>query len=266
MRYNLASFTTDYGTEDGFVAACKGVLAGIAPELRVLDVTHDIGPQDVRRGGTVLAHTVAYLPPAVHLAVVDPGVGTRRRGVVLVAGESLFVGPDNGLLPPAAAALGGVSAAYELTEPKYRLATVSATFHGRDVFAPAVAHLALGAAPDEFGPEVDPASLVRLPEPRVLVWHGRVTSDILGADRFGNLQLAAGADDLALVGGPGTRVRVRHNRSTVDARIGETFADVPPGAVLVHVDSAGRVAVAVNGGSATEALGGRAGEVTITRV
>jgi S-adenosylmethionine hydrolase len=264
MHYDWVSFTTDYGTSDGFVAACKGVIAGIAPKVRVLDVTHHIDPQDVRRGATVLAHTVGYLPPAVHLGVVDPGVGTARRGIVLVAGDSLLVGPDNGLLLPAADALGGVLAAYELRETRFRLPEVSMTFHGRDVFAPATAHLATGVPAAEFGPAItDP---VRLPEPRTVVTARRLTSEIIGVDRFGNLQLAAGGDDLATFGGQqGDRIRVRHYRSTVDGRIGGTFGDVPMGTLVVYVDSAGQVALGVNGGSAAEALSGRVGDVTISR-
>jgi S-adenosylmethionine hydrolase len=264
VHYDWVTFTTDYGTSDGFVAACKGVIAGIAPSLRVLDVSHDIGPQDVRRGATVLAHTIGYLPTAVHLAVVDPGVGTARRGVVLVAGSSLLVGPDNGLLLPAADVLGGVSAAYELTDERYQLPDVSMTFHGRDVFAPAAAHLARGAAPADFGPPV--TDLVRLPEPRTVIVSGQLTSEIIGVDRFGNIQLAAGGPELDELGvRAGDRVRVRHRRSTVDATIGGTFDDVPTGALLVHVDSAGRVALAVNGGSAAEALTGCLGDITISR-
>ncbi|HEX4705449.1 MAG TPA: SAM-dependent chlorinase/fluorinase [Pseudonocardiaceae bacterium] len=266
MRYDWVSFTTDYGTADGFVAACKGVIAGIAPAVRVLDVTHEIDPQDIRRGGTVLAHTVAYLPPSVHLAVIDPGVGGSRRAVVLLAGSSLFVGPDNGLLIPAADALGGVVAAYELAEPRYQLPDVSMTFHGRDIFAPAAAHLANGAPPADFGPSIEVADLRRLSEPRTSVDDGRLISEILGADRFGNLQLAAGEDDLRVFGArPGETLRVQLRRSAVDGRFGGTFADVPAGTLLVHLDSAGRIAVAVNGGSAAEALGGRVGEVTISR-
>lgn len=265
MHYDWVSFTTDYGTSDGFVAACKGVIAGIAPAVRVLDVTHDVSPQDVRRGATVLAQTIGYLPPAVHLAVVDPGVGTARRGVVVVAASGLLVGPDNGLLLPAADALGGVTAAYELAERRYQLPDVSMTFHGRDVFAPAAAYLASGVAPAEFGLEV--TDLVRLPAPHSVVAGGVLTSEIIGVDRFGNVQLAAGRSELdALGAGAGTRVRVRHRRSTVDGTVGTTFGDVPAGALLVHVDSAGRLALAVNGGSAVEALTGSGGDVTVTPI
>jgi S-adenosyl-L-methionine hydrolase (adenosine-forming) len=265
VRYDWVSFTTDYGTSDGFVAACKGVVARIAPSVRVLDVTHDVEPQNVRRGGAVLAHTVGYLPTAVHLAVVDPGVGSGRRGVVVVAADGLLVGPDNGLLVPAAEALGGVVAAYELVAPRFRLPEVSMTFHGRDIFAPAVAHLANGVAPVEFGPAVD--DLVRLPAAATSVADGRLSSEIVWVDRFGNVQLAAGPDDLAALGvRPGDAVGVRLRRSAVDGWVGRTFSDVPPGSLLVHVDSAGQVAVAVNGGSAAEALGGQVGEVAISPI
>lgn len=264
VHYDWMSFTTDYGTSDGFVAACKGVIAGIAPDVQVLDVTHDVGPQDVRRGATVLAHTVGYLPPAVHLAVVDPGVGTDRRGVVVVARSGMLVGPDNGLLLPAADALGGVVAAHELAEPRFQLPVVSLTFHGRDIFAPAAAHLAAGVSPTEFGPEV--TNLVRLPEPRTVLTAQQLTSEIIGVDRFGNVQLAATAAELAAFGAhSGEHLRVRHFHSTVDGTVGGTFHDVPLGSLLVHVDSNGQVSLAVNGGSAAEALGGRVGDVTISR-
>lgn len=267
MRYDWVSFTTDYGTSDGFVAACKGVIARIASDVRVLDVTHEVEPHNVRHGGTILAQTVCYLPPAVHLAVVDPGVGSGRRPVVIVAGASLLVGPDNGLLLPAADALGGVSAAFELVEPRYRLPDVSMTFHGRDVFAPAAAYLAMGVAPEEFGPPMPAGELLRLPVPVSEVAGGRLTSEIVSVDRFGNMQLAAGRDELAALGlAPGRAVRVQLRRSVVDGRLGATFADVPAGSLLVHVDSAGHVAIAVNGGSAAEALGGRVGELVISPI
>lgn len=265
VRYDWVSFTTDYGTSGGYVAMCKGVIATIAPTARVLDVTHDIGPQDIRGGAAVLARTVPYLPPAVHLAVVDPGVGGPRRAVVLTAPDGLLVGPDNGLLVPAADALGGVVAAHELVEPRFQRPEVSMTFHGRDIFAPAAAHLAGGIEPAEFGPAIAPAELVRLPAPRTEAGDGWLTGEIVAADRFGNLVLAAGPDALRNLGAPGDPLRVRLHRSTVEARLGRTFTDVPAGEVVVYLGSSGQVAVAVNGGSAAEALGGSAGELTISR-
>jgi S-adenosyl-L-methionine hydrolase (adenosine-forming) len=251
MSYDWISFTTDYGTDDGFVAACEGVIARLAPALRVLHVTHTVPAQDVRRGAAVLAHTVPYLPPAVHLAVVDPGVGTERRGIVLVAAEGLLVGPDNGLLVPAAEALGGVRAAYHLTEPAYRLSRVSATFHGRDIFAPAAAHLAAGVAPENFGAPVDVTTLVRLPQPQTFVEQGKLVTEVFSIDSFGNVQLAATGADLDAAGAtPGTSAHVNLGGRSVNAVVTRTFGDAGPDAFVVYVDSAGRVALAVNGGSA----------------
>lgn len=254
MTYRWVSFTTDYGTTDGFVAAVKGVLAGIAPDAGIIDVTHQVPPQDVRRGAAVLAQTVPWLPPAVHLAVVDPGVGTRRRGIAVVAPRGVLVGPDNGLLPPAADALGGITAAYELADPAYHLPVVSATFHGRDVFAPVTAHLCTGLDPGRLGPPA--ADLVRLPTPTVHSGPGELRAEVLAVDGFGNVQLAA--TDL---GGLTGRVRVLGEPATV----GRTFADAPAGGLVVLADSAGYVAVAVNRGDAAARLGVGPGDVVEIR-
>jgi S-adenosylmethionine hydrolase len=263
VRYRHVSFTTDYGTVDGFVAACKGVLAMRAPGVTVIDVTHHVPPQDVRRGAAVLAQTVPWLPPSVHLAVVDPGVGTVRRGVAVVAGRGMLVGPDNGLLPPAADALGGVTAAYALTDPAHHLPVVSATFHGRDVFAPVAAALCAGLDPAELGAAVD--DLVRLPAPAVHTGPGVLRAVVTTVDGFGNVQLAATAADLAAAGLSGP-VRVATGGTAAPARAGRTFADVPAGELVVIADSGGLVAVAVNRGDAAAALGVAAGdEVTIER-
>jgi S-adenosylmethionine hydrolase len=248
------SFTTDYGTTDGFVAACKGVLAARAPDVRVIDVTHQVPAGDVRRGAAVLAQTAPWLPPSVHLAVVDPGVGTGRRGVAVVAAHGTLVGPDNGLLVPAAEALGGITVAYELADAAYHGPSVSATFHGRDVFAPVVAHLCLGLDPARLGPPV--ADLVRLPAPSVHIGPGELRAEVLAVDGFGNVQLAA--TDLAGISG---EVSIGDG---LRGRVGRTFGDVPVGELVVLADSAGYVAIAVNQGDAGARLGVHAGdEVTI---
>ncbi|WP_158884315.1 SAM hydrolase/SAM-dependent halogenase family protein [Amycolatopsis anabasis] len=252
MTYRWLSFLTDYGLRDGFVAACHGVIARIAPDVRVIDVTHSVPPQGIRHGAEVLAQTAPYLPDAVHLAVVDPGVGTARRGVVVVADRGLLVGPDNGLLVPAAEALGGVRAAYELAEPAYRLPEVSATFHGRDVFAPAAAHLVSGVLPERLGPPVP--ELVRLPEPKVVARPGQLVAEVLTVDHFGNVQLAATAADLDAAE-LGRWLLVHCGQNELPAARGRTFADRPIGEAVLFTDSAGRLAVAVNGGSAAGALG-----------
>jgi S-adenosylmethionine hydrolase len=254
MAYDWITLTTDYGLADGFVAACRGVIARTASKAQVIDVSHAVPPQDVRRGASVLAQAVPYMPPSVHLAVVDPGVGTSRRGVVLVTQDGVLVGPDNGLLLPAAAALGGVEGAYELVAEEYRLSTVSHTFHGRDIFAPAAAHLTLGVAPADFGPEIDPSTLVTLPDPKVMIASQKLTSEVLSVDHFGNIQLAATVRDIIATGLllPGASVRVRIGMHAVEATIGRTFDDVEPGEALVFVDSA--VAIAVNQGFASSLL------------
>ncbi|MEV6298755.1 SAM-dependent chlorinase/fluorinase [Actinoplanes sp. NPDC051861] len=253
--YGWISFTTDYGTFDGFVAACHGSIARVAPDVRVIDVTHHVPPADVARGAAVLAQTAPYLPASVHLAVVDPGVGTARRGVVLTTPNALLVGPDNGLLIWAAEALGGVESAHELSNKDWMLGDVSRTFHGRDVFAPSAARLAAGAAAAEAGPEVDRATLVRLPDPIITLGDGWIEAEVLTVDRFGNVQLAA---DGAMLTGLGPELLVN---GSVRARRGATFADVGAGELLVFPDSADRVAIAVNNGRAVVVLSVRPGDV-----
>jgi S-adenosylmethionine hydrolase len=252
--YDWISFTTDYGLSDGFVASCHGVIARLAPAVRVIDVSHGVAPGDVARGAAVLAQTVPHLPPAVHVAVVDPGVGTARRGVAARTPGGLLVGPDNGLLPWAADALGGVEALVELANPDWFLADVSRTFHGRDVFAPVAARLALGADLADAGPGADPASLVRLPEPVVALGEGWLEAEVLTIDRFGNVQLAATGEALESLG---ASMRV----GGVRAIRGTTFAEAAPGGLVVYVDSAGRAAVAVNGGRAAVVLSVVPGDV-----
>ncbi len=252
--YDWITLTTDYGLSDGFVAACHGVIARISPATRVIDVTHLVAPGDVPRGAAVLAQAVPHLPPAVHVAVVDPGVGTARRGLAVETPGGLLVGPDNGLLPWAADALGGARLAVELANPAWFATRVSHTFHGRDVFAPVAARLAFGADLADAGIAVDPASLVRLLDPAVDRGDGWVEAEVLTVDRFGNVQLAATAPDLAPLG---DRLLV----SGVPAERGATFADAPPGGLVVYVDSADRVSVAVNGGRAVVVLAVAPGDV-----
>jgi hypothetical protein len=260
--FDWISLCTDYGCADGFVAACHGVIARIAPRARVLDVTHTIGPGDVRHGSVVLADTLPWLPPAVHVAVVDPGVGTDRRGVALVSGDTVLVGPDNGLLVPAAQALGGVRAAYELVEASYRLPTVSATFHGRDVFAPAAAHLAGGVPPDALGPAVDPTSLITLPAPVCQVDGDRIRVEVLTVDHFGNVALAAGPAEVAGIGlRAGVSATLRWPAGAQPVRFGRTFADVAEGELVLLVDSAGHLSVARRAGSAARRTGLQPGAV-----
>src|SRR3954452_13482947 len=193
----VITFLTDFGLEDDFVGTCHGVIARIAPDVRVLDITHGIRPGRVLQGALMLANTLAYMPLGVHLAVVDPGVGGIRRPLALRDGEGrLYVGPDNGLLLPAAERFGGVAAAHELANPAYALGQVSRTFHGRDLFSPAAAHLALGVPLGELGPPIDPEALVRLDLPQPEVGQQRIRALVLGVDRFGNIALNLARDHL----------------------------------------------------------------------
>jgi S-adenosyl-L-methionine hydrolase (adenosine-forming) len=243
----LITFSSDYGPTDEFVGVCHLVIARIAPDVRVLDVAH--GLRGIRGGSVVLAQSLTEAPVgAVHLAVVDPGVGTERRPVVIVCGNgSVLVGPDNGIFFPVADLLGGVVSAHELVDAAYRGPVVSTTFHGRDIFAPAAAHLAIGVVPEAFGPAV--TDLVRLPPPDVRVGDGVLEAEVVRSDWFGNLQLAATGVDLA---GCGLSGAVLVNG--VDATVVEKFADVEAGTLLVYVNSAGHVAVAANRTSARELL------------
>lgn len=246
-RYDWISLTTDYGLTDGFAAMLHGVLARDAPHARVIDVTHLVPPQDVTRGAWLLAQAVPHLPVGVHVAVVDPGVGTHRHAVALATPGGLLVGPDNGLLPPAAEVLGGVTAAVVLSDPRWHRHPVSATFHGRDIFAPVAARLAGGAALADAGPALDPDTLVRLPEPLVRHGSGYLVAEVRTVDQYGNVQLAVAGS--ALAGWP-DRVSLDGSPAT----LGRTFADGPAGEPVVFVDSAGQVAVALNGASAAHAL------------
>ena len=254
------AFLTDYGLEDGSVAACHGVAARIAPGIRVIDITHLVPPGDVRRGAAVLAQTIPYLPPGVHVAVVDPGVGTARRGIAVAAGESVLVGPDNGLLSWAVAALGGATAACQLTNGELWLHPVSPTFHGRDIFTPVAAHLAAGGDLATAGTPIDLADLVTLPAPTSRVHDGEAEGEVMSVDRFGNVQLSIAASDADRLGlGFGSPVVVRCGRREPTVPYLETFAAVAPGEIVAFTDSAGLISLAVNGGDTPCRWGSRPG-------
>jgi S-adenosyl-L-methionine hydrolase (adenosine-forming) len=254
--FDSISFITDYGLEDGFVAACHGVAARIAPAARVIDITHLVQPGDVRRGAAVLAQTAPYLPPSVHVAVVDPGVGTARRGVAVETADGILVGPDNGLLSWAIAALGGANRAFQLTNGDLWLHPVSPTFHGRDIFMPVAAHLAAGKELPAAGDEIDLADLVTLPEPTSRVHDGEAEGEVMSVDRFGNVQLSIVAADVGQLGiGFGSPLVVRAGRRQLTVPFLETFAAVAPGEIVAFTDSAGLISLAVNAGDAAQQLG-----------
>ncbi len=258
--FDTVSFLSDYGLADEFVGVVKAVICAIAPEARVIDVSHQITPHDVRAGSLVLARSIQYLPPGVVLAVVDPGVGTARRALAVEVGDdddggtgdrSVLIGPDNGLLAPAVALAGGARRAVALTNTDWHLAAPGPTFAGRDVFGPAAAHLCAGVELDELGEPVDPFTLVPGIIPLSRQEGGGVEGEVLWVDRFGNAQLNIGPDDIDAMGSP---VVVRIGERTRSAARVTSFAELATGQVGLVVDSYGLVAVALDRRSAAEEL------------
>lgn len=250
------TFLTDFGLRDDFVGTCHGVMKRIAPDAQIIDITHGIRPGRILQGALVLANTLAYMPAGVHLAVVDPGVGGSRRPLVLQDAEGrLYVGPDNGLLLPAAERFGGVAAAHELANPAYALERVSRTFHGRDLFSPAAAHLASGVPPSDLGPPIALEELVRLDLPALEIDGSQIRATVLAVDHFGNVSLNLTREQLEEVDVvPGTRVEVVVDHRQYFAVAARTFGDARPGDLILYEDSYANVAVAVARGSAAELL------------
>ena len=256
------TFLTDFGLQDDFVGTCHGVIKGIAPDAEIIDITHGIPPQGVLQGALTLANSLPFMPTGVHLAVVDPGVGGSRRALALrdKAGR-IHVGPDNGLLIPAIEKFGGIAEAHELANPEYALDSVSRTFHGRDLFSPAAAHLALGVELAELGPPLAPDALARLDLPEPEVGSTRIHCTVLAIDRFGNVQLnldRSHADAAGIV--PGTRVELQVGPERYYAVAARTFADARPGDLILYEDSYRNLSVAINGGSAAAMLGIKPGQ------
>jgi hypothetical protein len=246
------TFLTDFGLQDDFVGTCHGVIKTIAPDVEVIDITHGIPPRRVLQGALVLANTVGYMPKGVHLAVVDPGVGGNRRPLALEdAAGRFYVGPDNGLLVPAAEAQGGIVRAHELANPAYALPSVSRTFHGRDLFAPAAAYLALGVSLGDLGPPLASDALVRLEVPEPEVGSSRIRVTVLYIDHFGNIQLNLRREHLEQAGiEPGRQVELEFAGERYYATAARTFADARPGDVILYEDSYRSFSIAINGGDA----------------
>jgi S-adenosyl-L-methionine hydrolase (adenosine-forming) len=270
----VVTFLSDYGLIDEFVGVCHGVIARRCPEARVIDLTHAIPRHDVRAGAIVLRSAVPFLPSGVHLAIVDPGVSAvgrhARRSVALRTFDQdrLFVGPDNGLLIPAAEHLGGVIEAVDIGDSPERLEPVSRTFHGRDIFAPVAAALASGEPLESVGEPLPVAQLRRFGLPTAHISDETLTVHVLRSDTFGNLILDAAHEQLAALGARlGDTLTVSHGGAARTARYAATFAEVTPGELLIYEDATRMVALAVNRGSAAELLGaGTDDELTVRPV
>jgi S-adenosylmethionine hydrolase len=259
-------FLSDFGLADDFVGTCKGVMLSIAPGVSVVDLTHEVPGFGVEVGAEILQYLTRYMPAdAIYLAVVDPGVGTERRALALRTGSgALMVGPDNGLLVPAASSLGGVSEVVLLTNERYQVHPISNTFHGRDVFAPAAAHLAAGVALKEFGEVVDPSSLARFSLPDAeesSTEEDGLTARIIAIDRYGNARLSIMEGESGL--GYGAELKVDAGDGPMSVRYVETFGSAKAGELVLVPDSHWRLSLAVNKGNAARALGLKVGGLVL---
>ncbi len=262
MGVPIITLTTDFGTRDPWVGIMKGVILGICPDARLVDLTHEIAPQDVFEAALALESAARHFPKgAAHLAVVDPGVGSSRRALALHAGGQFFVGPDNGLFTFALERAGTDFTAVRLEAPEYRLVSVSRTFHGRDLFAPAVAHIAAGVALARLGPRIDDP--VRLPLPRARRNGDTVEGEVIAADHFGNLLTSVTEEDVAALGSP---LALELAGRPVGG-LASSYAECAPGKPAWIIGSTGRVEIFVRDASASAALGtGRGSEVKLRRI
>lgn len=264
-RRAIVTFLSDYGLEDEFVGICHGVMLRIAPHLRIVDLHHNILRQDIRHGAVVLEQATRYTPDSIHLAVVDPSVGSKRRAVAIETGwGEVYVGPDNGLLIPACTASGGIKRVFEITDERFMLTPVSRTFQGRDVFAPAAAHIANGVDPVEMGPEVKPDELTEFEIPQAWIHDDHLHAEVLQVDRFGNLQFNFATPQLAEAGlGDGERLEVRLEGQRLRVPVGKTFADVKGGEFVLIEDSYKHLSLAINKGDAAARLRAAPGSTVI---
>jgi len=263
----IVSLLTDYGREDDFVGVCHAVILGIHPEAQIVDLSHGIARHDVRQGAIVLRNTLPYVPNGVHLAIVDPQVGTERRAVALRTDDGrILVGPDNGLMSLVWERFGGIAEAVDVSRSPHRLEPVSATFHGRDLFAPVAAHLAAGALLAEAGDTLDPDKLETIALPEARREDDTIIAHVLIVDRFGNVSLNLSHDELAGTGIVlGGQVELRVGAERYLANVAHTFADVRVGDILVYEDSYRALSIAINRGDAAATLQlGRDAEVRIT--
>ena len=248
------TFLSDYGLDDDFVGVCHAVIACIAPEARVIDLGHGIPRHDVRSGAVTLRRALPYAPAGVHLAVVDPEVGGERRAIALrcIEDDRILVGPDNGLLHLAAQRFGGIAEVVDVGRSPHRLEPASATFHGRDIFAPVAAHLAAGAPLQGAGDPLEPSEVTRLDMPLAVMEGDEITAHAIAFDRFGNVMLDVEHTELE---GSGLRLGRKVSVNGHEGVYAVTFADVAPGELLLYQDAYRTLSLAINRGSAREVLG-----------
>lgn len=260
----IIGFLTDFGL-DGAAATCRAVMLSICRDAQIVDIGHTIRKYAIRDGAFLLRFALPYFPVGVHVAVVDPGVGTQRRPIGVRTGRGdVLIGPDNGLLLPPADALGGAIEARELTNRDLWLPVASSTFHGRDIFAPVAAHLAAGdAAFDDVGPRIATEDLVRLPEPSAHASDGMIETVVTYVDSFGNVRLAGDRDDLRAAFGEtddGHRFRVAiGSMEAEEATFARSFGHVEMGEAILYLDSSGDLALAANQADLAARIGAESG-------
>lgn len=264
----IIGFLSDFGLADGFVGICKGVIKDINQDAEIIDISHDIPDYDARKGAFILASAVPFVKAQVFIAVVDPGVGASRRGIAIQTEKgSLLVGPDNGILLPAASRLGGIKRVFELTNKKFMLQPVSQTFHGRDVFAPIAAHIALGTDIGEMGPEISPQTLAKPPWKEAELAGDVLRTQVIDIDKFGTVHLNASAGDLSKLHiGLNSQIKLTWDKRQRILPLLETFGQVKRGEALLLVDSSSFLSIAVNQGSAAQKLSLKLGDTVIIQL
>lgn len=263
---SIICFTSDFGLGDTWVGMCHAVIYRACPQARVVDMAHDVVPYDIRKAAAVAASGVWQLPDAIHLVVVDPGVGGGRYDLCLVTGNGTqLVGPDNGVLMPSTWRSGGLAEAYAIEPDALNFDGPLPTFHARDVLAPAAAALACGVEPSAIGHPVDPDTLVPSPFARAREEGDAVIAEVVDIDRFGSVRLSVPADDVMRLGMPGKRIEVSFGHLFIEAPFGRTFSDVGEGEPVVLVDSSGWLTLSVRLHSAAERYGIEPGAVSHVR-
>lgn len=261
MTNRVVVMMTDFGLVDDFAGVCHGVILAKDPTIQVVQLTHGIDPQNVAQGAQVLRNTLRYMPVGVHLAVVDPGVGTKRHAIAVDCNDGRsFVGPDNGLLSLAIETAGGVKRAVAIENEAMMLTPVAATFHGRDIFAPAAAHLATGGDIGELGPDIPATDLVHLDLVRAIPTEDGLSGMVWHIDRFGNSALNIDEGGLLEFLGGAHRVELTIRNERVYASVGRTFDNVADGDLLLYIDAYGSVSIAMNKGDVTQIFRLRIGD------
>ena len=256
---SIISLLSDFGSKDPYVAEMKAVILSIHPQARIVDITHEIEKFNIRMGAFVLASAAPYFPAGtIHVAVVDPGVGTKRHPIIVETKRSYYVGPDNGLLM-LAAQKEAVDHVYHVNNPQYMLPRVSRTFHGRDIFTPVAAHLAKGSPPSDFGPEIHDYVLPEFAKPHVR--KGELFGEVLHIDDFGNVVSNISAEDLEKMGiREGCSLRVKLNGETLALKLCSAYGEVPAKTPLAIIGSSDFLEVSVNQESASRMFKAKIGD------